>query len=122
MGIDIKGTPDTKYQDRLKELVPAYIITLFSLVAGILNSLLALDQIAAIFAVIIVLIFGGVVTLYIENKKEIQKNQKLLAVINGLLWLFVINMRVFTFNAVVELIISLIVTLWTFTLIYVYKG
>jgi len=109
--------------EKLKELIPIYIITFFSLVAGILNTLLEQDLIWAIIAFFIIIGFAAGFTFYVEKvRRKIPISQTIFAMINGVLWIFVTNMKIFNFGIIAETFIALIAVIWTFVLTFEYKS
>ncbi len=117
----IKATPGMANYDKLKELVPIYIITLFSLVAGVINTLLEQDPFWAMIALFCIMIFAAIFTFYVEKiRRKIPIGQTIFVMINGVLWIFVSNMKLFNFGIIAESFIALGTILWTFALTFIY--
>lgn len=118
---DIRATPAMGNYEKLKELVPIYIITFFSLVAGVLNTLLEQDLFWAIIAFFCIMGFAAGFTFYVEKiRRSIPIGQTILAMINGVLWIFVTNMKIFNFGIIAESFIALAAIMWTFVLMFAY--
>ena len=117
----IKDTPGIAKYDKLRELIPLYIITLFSLVAGVMNTLLEQDPFWAMIALFCIMVFAAVFTFYVEKiKRQIPTAQTILVMINGVLWIFVSNMKLLNLGIIAESFIALGTILWTFALTFIY--
>ena len=116
---------DDNVVKRLGKLVPIYTITLFSSVG------LLLDQIVLIgspmqgkIGVGVLMAVGIALTLYVEMRVNSVNNkiQIALAVINGTVWIFLINIGVFEFQQIVLTWVSFVIALYTFGLGFVPAG
>ncbi|MFX0038350.1 MAG: hypothetical protein ACFFCY_03270 [Promethearchaeota archaeon] len=112
-----------KLLKRLKELVPVYIVALFSSVITILDLIATINLLVGQIFVIVLIITAVVVTYYYEkNKMNVDdKWQIIIAMISGGLWLFAINTRFFPLGDIIELSIRLVVAVWTWIIMLFFK-
>jgi len=112
---NIKSLQNPTYLVKLKELVPAYVIALFTAVALILEAIFQLDPPTAKVLVIILIIIAGLFTIYIEHSKNNvnDKIQIVIAVANGVAWLIVVNFRFLGLDLLTELVVKFFIALWT---------
>lgn len=108
---------------RLGKLVPVYIVALLSAVAAFLDVFYNIDPVQAQIALIVLIGVGIGLTWYIESTQMTVTNkvQLIIAMFNGALWLFLVNIRFFNFNQLVSLWIQFLIALWTFVIGLIYR-
>ena len=101
--------------ERLKELVPVYVVALFSAVAVLIDGIAAFHLLSAQIAVIILIIIAAILTWWYESKNLDEKDllQVIVAVVNAVLWLIVINMRFFSLGLIGEFWFRFAAAIWT---------
>jgi hypothetical protein len=105
-----------KIIERLKETVPVYVIALFSAVAVLIDGIAAINLLSAQIAILILIALAIYITWWYEKTqaKTTDWLQILVAIVNGALWLFVINMRFFNLGVIVEFWFRFGAAIWTF--------
>lgn len=101
--------------ERLKELVPIYVVALFSAVAVLIDGIAVFHLLSAQIAVIVLIIIAAILTWWYENRNLDEKDllQVIVAVVNAVLWLFVINMRFFSLGYIGEFWFRFAAAIWT---------
>lgn len=101
--------------ERLKELVPVYVVALFSAVAVLIDGIAVFHLLSAQIAVIVLIIIAAILTWWYENKNLDEKDllQVIVAVVNAVLWLIVINMRFFSLGFIGEFWFRFAAAIWT---------
>jgi hypothetical protein len=109
-------TSEPKIIERLKETVPVYVIALFSAVAILVDGIAPVNLLSAQIAILILIAISIVITYWYEKTQANTTDwlQILVAIVNGALWLFVINMRFFSLGAIVEFWFRFGAAIWTF--------
>ncbi|MFX0136022.1 MAG: hypothetical protein ACFFDN_20440 [Candidatus Hodarchaeota archaeon] len=108
---------------RLKELVPVYIVALFSSVITILDLIAAINLLVAQIFVGILIIIAVIVTYYYEKIRMNvdDKWQIIITMISGGLWLLAINSRFFPLGDIFELSIRFVAAVWTWVIMLFFK-
>jgi len=103
---------------RLGKLVPVYVISLFGAAGGFLDFIYPTEPLLAIIGLIIIIAVGVGLTYYFEHYRRETKSkwQLTIAIVNGILWLLMINLRFLSFEMIYEWFFRFVVTLWTFVI------
>jgi hypothetical protein len=99
----------------LKELVPVYVIALFTAVASLIEWISVESLITSKIAIYILIGIACLVTLYFEVRRydNQYKFQIIITMINAGLWLFSINLHILDFPILIEFWIRFITAIWT---------
>lgn len=109
--------------ERLKETVPVYVIALFSAVVVLIDGIAIFHLLSAQIAVLVLIAISIGITWWYEKTQANTTDllQILVAIVNGVLWLFVVNMRFFSLGVIVEFWFRFGAALWTFLWTTIFK-
>jgi len=108
---DIKAMVKPTYLDKLKELVPIYVISLVTVIASLLEA--APNALVQLIAVWILVGIAGFFTFFYEKKKGAKPIQLIFVVVSAVIWIILINFKYFSFGITTEWFIKFFVAIWT---------